>query len=107
MDYCHTKDACNLTCMCIGVVERITYECLVILLIHCCRILDIDCSTILLQAMLAVLARHYSWQKADPDEQMVWPVQPGALKVNIQRLPEPINASPSESSPAQELLAVH
>lgn len=36
--------------------------------------------------MLAVLARDYTWEKADPGEQMVWPVQPGALRVNIQRL---------------------
>lgn len=58
---------------------------------------------LLLQAMLAVLARDYTWEKADAGEQMVWPVQSGALRVNIQRLDKQHTvAASSSSTSAQE-----
>lgn len=56
-----------------------------------------------LQAMLAVLARDYTWEKADPGEQMVWPVQPGTLRVNIQRLDKQhTNPAGSSATTAQQ-----
>ncbi|KAK9840188.1 hypothetical protein WJX74_005169 [Apatococcus lobatus] len=59
-----------------------------------------------IKAMLAVLARDYTWEKADAREQMVWPVQPGSLRVNISRL-DKHHAPSSLASVGQEPALVH